>query len=100
MTTLLSMKYMLVNELDTSIIGKHVSIKGKKHPLVTENYLSTNRRKPKDLPYVFYTKHELRSPRRNYGRPSVRSSELLLQRAAEKDLDQVTMKSLQKISED
>lgn len=69
--TLLSMRDMVTNGLGISIQKCHVHFRGRVHQLGMRNFFLIHTWAPTDMPFVMYTKRELRTVHRTFGHPSI-----------------------------
>lgn len=97
-TTLLSMKYMMTNELDISIQVFHVSCGNRTQQLEMRNYFSIYIWTPADMDFLFYTEEELWVILKNFGHPSMRSIEKLLQQEKGETLEEETKRIIARIA--
>lgn len=77
----MSMKDMVTNGLDLSLQNQHISFGKRTQKLAMENFFLIHRWSKEEMPYALYTEGELAKIHRNFGHPSVKSTEGLLKRA-------------------
>lgn len=72
--SLISMRDMVRNGLEISILHAHVTRESRLEKLNFENYFLVHEWEPSDMPYTLYTETELRTIHRNFGHPCVRAT--------------------------
>lgn len=96
--TLLSMRDMVDNKLDTSVQERTISLGSKKQSLSMENYFLIHRWSKGNMPFVLLTEVELRKIHSAFGHPSVAAMGNLLKRAGD-DLSSETQESIKRLTE-
>lgn len=75
--TLQSMRDMLVNNLEVSILGRTIRCGDMSQPLGMENYFLIHTWSLDDLRYVLYTETQLNKIHKTFGHPIIRASRSL-----------------------
>lgn len=85
--SLLSIKDMLMNNLDISILWRYISLGPRRYNLKVENYFLIHQWTPNYIPYALYTEDDLRRVHKTFRNPSIIATESLLKRAAGGSID-------------
>lgn len=98
--TLLSLRDMVINKLDLSIVGQCHKFEGRDEPLQMSNYCLINVWIPRDTHYILYTDADHRLIHRNFGHRKVRTPINFLKQESTQPLPPQVRGSIEAISQD